>query len=82
MARMKPLVALSFILASACAKPQLAHNVTEVAATASHRVALNIVAVTTHSPTGHQPAGEFHRRHRVHREGDHPPPTRCGARQV
>ena len=52
MARMKPLVALSFILASACVRPQLAHTVTEVAATASHRVAPNIVAVTTHSPAG------------------------------
>ena len=56
---MKPFVALSFILASACAKPQLAHNVTEVAATASHRVAPYIVAVTTHSPAGvhHYTAG-------------------------
>ena len=49
---MKPCLALSFILASACATPQLAHTVTEVAATASHRVAPNIVAVTTHSPAG------------------------------
>ena len=56
---MKPCVALSFILASACATPQLAHTVTEVAATASHRVAPNIVAVTTHSPAGvhHYTAG-------------------------
>ena len=51
-ARFQGALALSFILASACAKPQLAHNVTEVAATASHRVAPNIVAVTTHSPAG------------------------------
>ena len=59
MARMKPCVALSFILASACARPQLAHTVTEVAATASHRVAPYIVAVTTHSPAGvhHYTAG-------------------------
>ena len=49
---MKPCLALSFILASACATPQLAHTVTEVAATASHRVVLNIVAVITHSPAG------------------------------
>ena len=49
---MKPCLALSFILASACATPQLAHTVIEVAATASHRVAPNIVAVTTHSPAG------------------------------
>ena len=56
---MKPCLALSFILASACATPQLAHTVTEVAATASHRVATNIVAVTTHSPAGvyHYTAG-------------------------
>ena len=56
---MKPCLALSFILASACARPQLAHTVTEVAATASHRVAPNIVAVTTHSPAGvhHYTAG-------------------------
>ena len=56
---MKPCLALSFILASACATPQLAHTVTEVAATASHRVAPNIVAVTTHSPAGvhHYTAG-------------------------
>ena len=56
---MKPCLALSFILASACATPQLAHTVTEVAATASHRVAPNIVGVTTHSPTGahHYTAG-------------------------
>ena len=56
---MKPCVALSFILASACATPQLAHTVTEVAATASHRVAFNIVAVITHSPAGvhHYTAG-------------------------
>ena len=52
-------LALSFILASACATPQLAHTVTEVAATASHRVAPNIVSVTTHSPAGahHYTAG-------------------------
>ena len=58
-ARFQGALALSFILASACAKPQLAHNVTEVAATASHRVAPNIVAVTTHSPAGahHYTAG-------------------------
>ena len=31
---MKPCLALSFILASACARPQLAHTVAEVAATA------------------------------------------------
>ena len=39
--------------------PQLAHTVTEMAATASHRVASNIVAVTTHSPAGvhHYTAG-------------------------
>ena len=56
---MKPCLALSFILASACATPQLAHTVTEVAATASHRVAFNIVAVITHSPAGvhHYTAG-------------------------
>ena len=56
---MKPCVALSFILASACAKPQLAHTVAEVAATASHRVAPNIVGATTHSPAGahHYTAG-------------------------
>ena len=56
---MKPCLALSFILASACATPQLAHTVTEVAATASHRVAPNIVGVTTHSPAGvhHYTAG-------------------------
>ena len=56
---MKPFVALSFILANACAKPQLAHTVTEVAATASHRVAPNIVGATTHSPAGahHYTAG-------------------------
>ena len=56
---MKPCLALSFILASACATPQLAHTVTEVAATASHRVAPNIVAVITHSPAGvhHYTAG-------------------------
>ena len=41
---MKPFVALSFILASACARPQLAHTVTEMAS--------NIVAVITHSPAG------------------------------
>ena len=58
-ARFQGALALSFILASACAKPQLAHNVNEVAATASHRVAPNIVAVTTHSPAGahHYTAG-------------------------
>ena len=56
---MKPCLALSFILASACATPQLAHTVTEVAATASHRVASSIVAVITHSPAGvhHYTAG-------------------------
>ena len=56
---MKPCVTLSFILASACARPQLAHTVAEVAATASHRVASNIVAVITHSPAGvhHYTAG-------------------------
>ena len=37
-------LALSFILASACATPQLAHTVTEMAS--------NIVAVITHSPAG------------------------------
>ena len=59
MARMKPLVALSFILASACVRPQLAHTGAEMAATASHRVASNMVAVTTHSPAGvhHYTAG-------------------------
>ena len=58
-ARFQGALALSFILASACATPQLAHTVTEVAATASHRVAPNIVAVTTHSPAGahHYTAG-------------------------
>ena len=56
---MKPCVALSFILASACARPQLAHTVTEVAATASHRVAPNIVGATTHS-MGPAPAGAHH----------------------
>ena len=56
---MKPCLALSFILASACATPQLAHTVTEVAATASHRVVINIMAVITHSPAGvhHYTAG-------------------------
>ena len=56
---MKPFVALSFILASACVRPQLAHTSAEMAATASHRVASNIVAVTTHSPAGvhHYTAG-------------------------
>ena len=56
---MKPCVALSFILASACATPLLAHTVTEVAATASHRVVFNIEAVITHSPAGvhHYTAG-------------------------
>ena len=56
---MKPCLALSFIVASACATPQLAHTVTEVAATASHRVAPNIVGATTHSPAGahHYTAG-------------------------
>ena len=56
---MKPFVALSFILASAFARPQLAHTVAEVAATASHRVAPNIVGATTHSPAGahHYTAG-------------------------
>ena len=51
--------ALSFILASACVRPQLAHTGAEMAATASHRVASNIVAVTTHSPAGvhHYTAG-------------------------
>ena len=59
MARTKPVVALSFILASACVRPQLAHTSAEMAATASHRVASNIVAVTTHSPAGvhHYTAG-------------------------
>ena len=59
MARMKPLVALSFILASACVRPQLAHTGAEMAATASHRVAPNIVGATTHSPAGahHYTAG-------------------------
>ena len=58
-ARLQGALALSFILASACAKPQLAHTVTEVAATASHRVAPNIVGATTHSPAGahHYTAG-------------------------
>ena len=56
---MKPCLALSFILASACATPQLAHTVTEVAATASHRVAPNIVGATTHS-MGPAPAGAHH----------------------
>ena len=39
--------------------PRLAHTVPEMAATASHRVASNIVAVTTHSPAGvhHYTAG-------------------------
>ena len=39
--------------------PRLAHTVTEMAATASHRVASNMVAVTTHSPAGvhHYTAG-------------------------
>ena len=39
--------------------PQLAHTVTEMAATASQRVASNIVAVITHSPAGvhHYTAG-------------------------
>ena len=41
---MKPCLALSFILASACATPQLAHIVTEMA--------FNTVAVITHSPVG------------------------------
>ena len=56
---MKPFVALSFILASACTRPQLAHTVAEVAATASHRVAPNIVGATTHSSAGahHYTAG-------------------------
>ena len=56
---MKPCLALSFILASACARPQLAHTVTEVAATASHRVASSIVAVITPPPAGvhHYTAG-------------------------
>ena len=56
---MKPCLALSFIVANACATPQLAHTVTEVAATASHRVASNTVAVITHSPAGvhHYTAG-------------------------
>ena len=59
MARMKPLVALSFILASACVRPQLAHTSAEMAATASHRVAPNIVGATTDSPAGahHYTAG-------------------------
>ena len=56
---MKPCVPLSFILASACARPQLAHTVAEVAATASHRVAPNIVGATTHS-VGAAPAGAHH----------------------
>ena len=56
---MKPFVALSFILASACVRPQLAHTSAEMAATASHRVALNIVGATTDSPAGahHYTAG-------------------------
>ena len=56
---MKPVVALSFILASACVRPQLAHTSAEMAATASHRVAPNIVGATTHSPAGahHYTAG-------------------------
>ena len=56
---MKPCLALSFILASACARPQLAHTVAEMATTASHRVAPNIVGATTHSPAGahHYTAG-------------------------
>ena len=41
---MKPCLALFFILASACATPQLAHIVTEMA--------FNTVAVITHSPAG------------------------------
>ena len=56
---MKPLVALSFILASACVRPQLAHTGAEMAATASHRVAPNIVGATTHS-MGPAPAGAHH----------------------
>ena len=56
---MKPFAALSFILASACVRPQLAHTSAEMAATASHRVAPNIVGATTHSPAGahHYTAG-------------------------
>ena len=56
---MKPFVALSFILASACARPQLAHTVAGVAATASHGVAPNTVGATTHS-VGPAPAGAHH----------------------
>ena len=56
---MKPLVALSFILASACVRPQLAHTSAEMDAAASHRIAPNIVGATTHSPAGahHYTAG-------------------------
>ena len=54
-----PQVALSFILASACARPQLAHTVAGVAATASHGVAPNTVGATTHS-VGPAPAGAHH----------------------
>ena len=56
---MKPFVALSFILASACVRPQLAHTGAEMAATASHRVAPNIVGANTHSLAGahHYTAG-------------------------
>merc|ERR1719381_162433 len=60
---MRPFVALSFILASACAAPQyaagIAHAVAPVAATASHGVAPNTVGATTHS-VGPAPAGAHH----------------------
>ena len=51
---MKPFVALSFILASACAKPQLAHTVAEVAATAP--APFTTVAEAESVTTVHQPA--------------------------
>ena len=46
-------------MASACARPQLAHTVAGVAATASHGVAPNTVGATTHS-VGPAPAGAHH----------------------
>ena len=56
---MKPFVALSFILASACVRPQLTNTSAEMDAAASHRIAPNIVGATTHSPAGahHYTAG-------------------------
>ena len=59
MAGMKPFVALSFILASACVRPQLANTSAEMDAAASHRIAPNIVGATTHSSAGahHYTAG-------------------------